>query len=41
MGSNEPLPFADEWDDAYQFLANNPRKQIQITTGLAKRLDLF
>jgi hypothetical protein len=41
MGSNEPLPFADEWDDAYQFLTNNPKKQIQITTGLAKRLGLF
>lgn len=41
MGSDEPLPFADEWEDAYDFLADNPKKQIQITTGLAKRLGLF
>lgn len=41
LGSDEPLPFARDWAYAYAFLANNPKKQIQITTGLAKRLDLF
>lgn len=41
MGSDEPLPFARDWEYAYAFLANNPGKKLQLRTYLAKRLGLF
>ena len=35
------LPFADNWKEAKKFMEDNPGKQLQITTGLGKKLGLF
>jgi hypothetical protein len=40
-GPDDPIPFADNWEDAYAFLASNPGKKLQLITYLAKRLGLF